>query len=79
MDIKQAFGIVVKDLRNQRGWSQEKLAENAGISMRTVSVIEGNKHNPSITMIEDLAKAFGVKASELVKLAEEYSQPVNIK
>lgn len=79
MDLKQSFGTVVKDLRTERGWSQEKLAEKAGIAMRSVSVIERNQHNPSITMIEDLANAFGLSASELVEMAEEYTQPVKVK
>jgi DNA-binding XRE family transcriptional regulator len=48
----------VKQHRLQRGWSQEQLAENAGISRAAVSAIEIPRLVPSVAAALALARAF---------------------
>jgi len=57
----------LKALRNQKGWSQEKLAREANISYHTVIKLEqrGTK-NPRIETVIKLADALEVSLDELV-------------
>ena len=56
-----------KQLRNKAGWSQQKLAEKAGLSYNVITKIEqGAAKNPNILTIIKLADAFGVSLDELV-------------
>jgi len=54
-------------LRKQKGWSQEKLAVESGISYNTIIKIErGGIKNPKIGTVINLAKALGIKIDDLV-------------
>lgn len=54
-------------LRKQKGWSQEKLAQEAGISYNTLIKIERNGiKNPKIETVIKLADALKVKIDVLV-------------
>jgi len=65
------FGILIKDLRKNKSFSQEKLAEKTGLDRTFISLIETGKRVPTLTSICKLAKGLDMKASELVKLYEE--------
>jgi transcriptional regulator with XRE-family HTH domain len=67
MDIKQKFGIKIKQLRSEKGWSQEKLALNAGLDRTYLPSIEKGKRNISLEVIEKLALVFEVDPSELLE------------
>mgnify|MGYP000657403555 CR=1 FL=1 len=55
------------ELRKQKGWSQEKLAREAGISYNTLIKIERSGiENPKIETVIKLANALGVSLDELV-------------
>ena len=63
--------MIVRKLRIDRGWSQETLAEVAGLSVRTVQRIErGGK--ASLDSMGALAAAFDVSISDLSTEAEMY-------
>lgn len=56
----------LKELREERGISQEKLAEMSGISRTTISKIEGNEEAVVNTRtIVKLAEVFDVNPSEI--------------
>jgi transcriptional regulator with XRE-family HTH domain len=65
--LLRALGKRVRELRKERGYSQEKLAERAGIHENHVRRIEGGTANPSYVVLVKLAKALGVEAGELVR------------
>ena len=67
MDIRKRLGSNVKRLRLEKGWSQEDFADRANIHRTYVSDIERAARNPTITIVEKLAKALKVKASELIE------------
>jgi len=71
MDKKAALGTRIKALRKQRGWSQERLAERAGISTQYVSNIERGKENPTLDLLLGLAEALRVSAAELFDFQTE--------
>ena len=63
---------MLKDLRLSKNLSQEKLSEKAGLSMRTISLIECEKVQPTISTIEAIAKALEVKMSDLIIATEKH-------
>tara|TARA_B110000114_G_C14793176_1_gene277664 strand:- start:150 stop:353 length:204 start_codon:yes stop_codon:yes gene_type:complete len=67
MNIKQKFGVKIKQLRTEKGWSQEKLALNAGLDRTYLPSIEKGERNVSLEVIEKLALALNVKPSELIQ------------
>lgn len=60
-----AFGLRVRQLREQRGLSQEALAELAGLHRTYVSSIERGQRNVGLDNILRLAAALDVPASSL--------------
>lgn len=67
MDIRKRLGSNLKRLRNEKGWSQEEFADRAGIHRTYVSDIERAARNPTITIVEKLAKPLKVSASALLE------------
>ncbi|MEK6947352.1 MAG: helix-turn-helix transcriptional regulator [Nanoarchaeota archaeon] len=58
---------IVKQLREQKGLSQEKLARIADISNNTITNIEvGNQLNPTIETLKKIAKALEVDVKDLM-------------
>jgi molybdate-binding protein/DNA-binding XRE family transcriptional regulator len=61
----------VKELRRQRGWSQDQLAQRAGISRAAVSAIEVRRLIPSVAAALALARAFACPVESLFGLDPE--------
>lgn len=59
--------MIVRKLRLQRGWSQEQLAEMAGLSVRTIQRIERGQ-TVGLESLKSLAAVFEVDLSQLHKL-----------
>lgn len=59
-------GTTIKKLREAKGITQLKLADEIGISSKAVSKWETAKGLPDITLIEPLARALGVSVMELM-------------
>ena len=54
-------------LRKEKRWSQERLAQKAGISYNTLIKIErGGIKNPKIETVIKLAEALGVRIDKIV-------------
>jgi transcriptional regulator with XRE-family HTH domain len=64
-----AFGKALKEIRVQKGFSQEKLGNVALIERSHVGKIERGEHLPNLVLIFRLAKALSVKPGVLVDLA----------
>ena len=67
MDIKQKFGLKIKEIRNEKGLSQEKLAELAQLHRTYISSLELGQRNVSIVNVERLAEALECEVTELFK------------
>jgi transcriptional regulator with XRE-family HTH domain len=65
------FGRRVRELRTERGWSQEVLAEAADLNRSYLSEIEQGLVSPTILVVMRLARAFEVSLPELF---EEFTQ-----
>jgi transcriptional regulator with XRE-family HTH domain len=67
MDIRAKFGKRIRELRSGTGWSQERLAHEAGLHTTYISSVERGERNISLVNIQKLARALRVKLDELVK------------
>ena len=61
------IGRAVARLREAKGWSQQQLAEAAGLSQPYVSKVESGAREPSLVVVQALARALGVKVDELLR------------
>ena len=66
-----AVAETIKDLRKQRGVSQEKLADAIDSHQVYISEIEKGKKIPSLTILYNIAKFFDMSLTELVREIEE--------
>ena len=69
--LVQRFGIGVRQLREARGWSQERLAENSNLNRSYIGEIERGCVIASLLTVEKLALALNVSPSALVTRGEE--------
>ena len=65
-DVAMRFGGRLREVRRERGISQEKLVELAGLHRTYVSSVERGGRNISLLNIESFAHALGVKMAELM-------------
>lgn len=70
MNIKEKFGQKVKQLREQKGFSMEYLANISNIDRTYISDIEKGKRNVSLLIIEKLSLALQVTIQELFNYGE---------
>ncbi len=63
--MDQGVGQEIKRLREERNWSQAKLAVEAEMSVSGVSMIENGQRNLTTTTLAKLARAFGVEIGDL--------------
>lgn len=59
----------IKELRTKKGMSQEFLAEESGLSLRTIQRIENDKSNPTGESLKRLSNALNVNPDELIDWA----------
>lgn len=66
----EAFGVRVRELRKERGWTQEELATRCGYTSdtrkSTINKIEAGRSDLPTSKVRALADALGVKACDLM-------------
>lgn len=65
------IGNKIRQMRNSAGMTQEQLATSLGVSAQSVSKWENEISMPDITLLPDIAEAFGVSIDELFDLTVE--------
>lgn len=68
------FGLVIKDLRKRRRFSQEELANRCGLHRTYITDIEHGSRNVSLKNISKIARAFDMTPSDLFAAMDEYSK-----
>ena len=53
-------------LRKERGWSQEDLSNQIGVSRQTISKWESSQTTPELNKLMELSKIFEISIDELV-------------
>ena len=74
MTIQQKVGITIKELRKERGMSQETFAYESGIDRRYMSDIENGKRNISLDILERIADKLEIQLSSLFQRVEEIEE-----
>lgn len=54
------FGDKIRELRLQRGWTQQEVAERVGLKKSMISMLERNERKPSFEVLEAFADVFNV-------------------
>jgi transcriptional regulator with XRE-family HTH domain len=62
---KSLFGMAIRALREERGYSQEELAERAGLHRNYVGGVERGERNVALENIVKLAGALSVRTRDL--------------
>jgi XRE family transcriptional regulator, regulator of sulfur utilization len=65
-----ALGKAIRQLRQKRGLTQVALGEKAGITGRSLSLIERGDANPTWATVAGIASALGVSMGELGRLVD---------
>ena len=65
------LGQLLRELRTEKQWSQERFAEESGVHRNYVGGVERGEIVVSFTHLLRLAAALGVPASDLVRRYEE--------
>jgi len=66
-NVRQRFGVRVKELRLERGWTQEELSYRAGVGRVFISQMENGHKDVCLGVIETLADSFKVKIADLMQ------------
>lgn len=74
MELNEAVAFVLRQLRLERNLSQEKLAELINSHQVYICEIEQGKKLPSLNVLNNIAQAFHIPLSELVRQIEEKLQ-----
>ena len=55
----------LRNLRAERGWSQQALAEKLEVSRQSVNAIETGRYDPSLPLAFRIARIFGLRIEEI--------------
>jgi putative transcriptional regulator len=61
----------VKELRTDRGWTQEQLAHAVGVSRQSINSIERNRYVPSLELALTFARIFACPTDQIFRLESE--------
>ena len=61
----------IRELRNDRGFTQQQLAELVNVSSRTIISLENRQYNPSVLLAYRLAFVFGCAIEQVFLFGEE--------
>lgn len=70
-DPQPELARAIRQLRQERGYTQEDLAHASGITVTTLVRIEGAKANPTWATVVKLASALGVSVGRIADLADQ--------
>lgn len=74
MDIRRLLGRNVQRLREERGLSQEELAFEAGVHRTYLSGVERGVRNPTIGVLEKLARGLATVPYRLLETGQPNSE-----
>ena len=78
MSIAKQVGERLRSYRNQNGWSQEELAERAGLHPTYIGQLERGEKNATLDSISKVAVALNISLSQLFENISLSPDPTNI-
>ena len=61
----------VKELRLERGWTQQELADAVGVSRQSINSIERNRYVPSLPLALLFSRVFGLPTDDIFELEND--------
>lgn len=61
----------IKDLREEKNWTQIRLSTALGVTQETISAYENGKHKPSVSTLSKLAEIFNASMDYIMGLSDE--------
>lgn len=61
------FGAIVRRIREERGWTRQKLATRSGMTPQYVSIVEQGGNVPSLTTVLELLEVLGADTGEVMR------------
>jgi putative transcriptional regulator len=55
----------IRVLRADKRWSQAELGTRVGVSRQAINAVETGKHDPSLSLAFNIARAFGLKIEDV--------------
>lgn len=71
--LRKMFATAIVQCRAEWQWSQEELAERAGLSTTYISLLERGRRNLTVLVAAQIAAAFEMPLSALVNMAESHA------
>jgi transcriptional regulator with XRE-family HTH domain len=72
-----ALGDRIRQLREQRKWSQEEFADLCGLHRTAIGFIERAERNPRLDTLLTISKGLDITVSELLQGLEKRSESVS--
>ncbi len=60
-----AFSVVLREIRTEKGLSQDEVAERLDVARNYISYLESGQRYPSLEMLIAVAQALGVRPGEM--------------
>ena len=70
LDMSPTVTNRVKDLRSERGWTQQDLAKAVGVSRQSINSIERSRYIPSLPLALEFARVFDCSTDEIFTLED---------
>jgi len=74
--LTEAVGAEITELRKERGWTQQKLAELLGYDVRYIGQIERGEKSVTLRALAAIAEGLDVRASKILSTAEKMVEKV---
>ena len=71
LDMSEKITNRVKELRGERGWTQQQLAKAVGVSRQSINSIERNRYVPSLPLALKFAEVFECATDAIFTLEEK--------
>jgi len=70
LDMGEKITNRVKELRGERGWTQQQLAHAVGVSRQSINSIERNRYVPSLPLALKFSEVFGCPTDDIFTLED---------
>jgi len=71
LTLEEAFGRILRGLRDERGMKQVEVSAATGYSQRTIGMIERAEKSPTLRTMEDFATFYGIPLENLIVQAKQ--------
>jgi putative transcriptional regulator len=68
LDMPPRIRNRVKELRSERQWTQQELADAVGVSRQSINSIERDRYVPSLELALTFARVFGLSTDAIFTL-----------